>query len=413
MARPVWSETIDPGQAANAFNERQALCARDESALWGQDLCGPLLFVDPQTRSLVANQNTTDEFLRKDNGVFVGTLPENVAIGNTALEWKGVRWSMVMWPLPESPASRGDLLMHESWHRIQDSLGLPPSNPNCAHLATDTGRTWMRMEWRALGAALTAQNDLDRRRAIGDALTFRALRRQRLKGATETENALELHEGMAEYTGRRLSGQDNSAVAAAVAAADRGTSFVRSFAYASGPAYGFLLDGYGGSWRKQLTLRSDLGELLAHAADVAEPVSPMTSATSRGTHYGLARVQREEAATAREQRRQAREWTRQLIAGPLLHLGLDAKQVEFDPRTLFPLPPHGTVFPRLKVIDHWGTLTVDGGALLDEKWSLVTVAAPRDAAAMAGKGWTLQLNPGWAMSPGKRTGDFVVTRTDR
>ena len=81
---------------------------------------------------------------------------------------------------------------------------------------------------------------------------------------------LRLNEGLAEYTGVKLSAQSPAEFAMLADSnlrlgPDRHPNFVRSFAYVSGPAYGFLLDAAGENWRHGLTLQSDLGKLLAHA----------------------------------------------------------------------------------------------------------------------------------------------------
>jgi hypothetical protein len=47
-----------------------------------------------------------------------------------------------MWPLPEETTTRGTLLMHESYHRIQPALGLEGGGGlgTNAHLDTRAGR---------------------------------------------------------------------------------------------------------------------------------------------------------------------------------------------------------------------------------------------------------------------------------
>jgi hypothetical protein len=67
----------------------------------------------------------------------------------------------------------------------------------------------------------------------------------------------------------------------------------------------------------------------------------------------------------------------------------------------------------MQVIDGWGSIQVDGGALMAPDWSLLTVAAPADGAAggkLHGKGWTLELAPGWKLTPGARKGDFTLSQ---
>ena len=129
--------------AARVFAERQAACDRDRGRLWGVSLCGPLLFVDPATRAVVANRDSASLHGTARDGVVVGTLPASIVVANTAFALDGERWSMVVWPLPDDPIARGILVMHESWHRMQDSVGLPAANPPNDHLDTADGRFWL------------------------------------------------------------------------------------------------------------------------------------------------------------------------------------------------------------------------------------------------------------------------------
>src|SRR5262249_36659367 len=155
-----------------------------------------------------------------------------------------------------------------------DDLGLPATDTDNGHLASRDGRIWLRMEWRALREALIRDGD-ERRQAVADALVFRAYRRTLFAKANDAERRMELNEGLAEYTGFRLSGlppavlPDRAAVQ--LAQQEQEASFVRNFAYASGPAYGALLDACGLDWRRGASFQLDLGNLLGSALKVQLP----------------------------------------------------------------------------------------------------------------------------------------------
>ena len=196
---------IDPGLAKKYFREASSLWKNDAGKLWGRSLESPLIFVDRGTRQAVASKADKLGKLHADHGVFVGQLPEAIAVANYSVEWAGVKWTMVAWPLPKDRAQRAVLMMHESWHRVQVQLGFPQTGPRNDHLDTFDGRVWLQLEWRALASALGLPAE-KRRGAIEDALVFRAYRRSLFKTAVDEERALEMHEGLAEYTGVRLSG---------------------------------------------------------------------------------------------------------------------------------------------------------------------------------------------------------------
>jgi hypothetical protein len=348
--------------------------------------------------------------LRRRGPFYRGVLPPEINIANTAIDWHGLRWTMVAMPLPEDSVAVTRLLMHESWHRMQHELGIPQSSPVPVHLSTAAARILMRLEWRALSRALTADGAASRRRAIADAIAFRAKRHSDAGPAgAEAERALELNEGLAEYTGLRLSASTNRRALAAVglAQAEQRDSFARTFAYASGPGYGLLLDGADPRWRSRLTRDSDLALLLAEAARV-EPAADLVAARER--YGGRALADTEQAAEARRLQ-VANEWTALLVTGPVLRLTFDHMQIGFNPDNLVPIGG-GTVYPTLRVSDSWGILEVTGGAFIDEGWGGVSVTAPPDGNAHQGPGWALTLKEGWSIAPGPRPGDFQLLRPD-
>jgi hypothetical protein len=318
---------------------------------------------------------------------------------------------MVMWPLPTDKLERLRLMAHESWHRIQSDLGLPASSPSNEHLDTRDGRIWMQFEWRALAAALRNSPD-GRQRAIEDALTFRAYRRSLFPKTANGERAMEMHEGLAEYTGIRLSSESAAAeqtVQSLTAAEDRGT-FVWSFAYACGPAYGVLLDDASPGWRKGLTSQDDLGKLLEEALEVSLPSDLAGAARKRSVEYDAHDLVA--AENKREKDRQARteKHRKRFVHDPVLVIPLRQMSVEFNPSNLQPLDDLGTVYPTMKIADIWGILNATGGALMATNWSSVRVPAPSDldARPLVGDGWTLELKKGWTVVPGKRRSDYTL-----
>lgn len=407
---------IDIDLAKTYFGEARLLAESDGGKLWGKSLAGPVLFVDPRSRFAVANQADAESKLKPAGGVFVGTLPANVPLANTALRWAGTHWSMMLWPLPEDKTERSIMLMHESWHRIQSDLGLPSNDPTNAQLDTLEGRYWLQLEWRALARALAAPPD-QQRTAIEDALRFRQLRRGLFKGAVTQENALELHEGIAEYTGLKLSGLPAAEQRRLLIKrfetypAMLGT-FVRSFAYLSGPAYGFLLDQHAAGWLRKIKPGDDLGQLLATALDFKLATEPEDTGRERPKRYDSRRLWA--AETAREESRQKRvaAFRQLLVEGPVLVLPLGKQQMSFNPSEIVPIEGVGTVYPTLTLIAAWGKLEVHKAALIARDFKKAVVSAPVkfDGQLLEGDGWKLRLETGWKAVTGERKGDWTLVK---
>jgi hypothetical protein len=140
--------TIDPAAARGAFGELRAMCGRDGGTLWGVRLCGPTLFVERDTRAVVAN--TANVALKVSDGVFTGMLPKEIGIANTAVEWGGTHWTMVVWPLPQDAYARRVILAHESWHRVQSRLGFPNETQSFPGHGTVYPKIHLMDEWGAI-----------------------------------------------------------------------------------------------------------------------------------------------------------------------------------------------------------------------------------------------------------------------
>lgn len=405
---------IEKGAAIRCFSEAQGLSNRDGRKLWGKCLYGPMMFVDPNSRFAIANGPDAKGALHPSGGVWEGYLPEGVRFANTAMEWSGVHWTMVNWPLPEEGHLRQKLMMHECFHRIQKSLALEVKDHSCGHLDTKEGRIWLQLEWRALAEALVTQGPL-RRRAIQDALLFRTHRRSIFPEAATIEQDMELNEGLAEYTGIRSSARSEAQTLidalVALEAGARKPTFVRSFAYASGPVYGLLLDASTSTWRNQLKGHPDLGELLRKALAIRVLPRGEASAIKHATKYGLLELTQDEASRDEERKSKVAHFRSQLVEGSVLILPRTRDfNYSFDPNNVVPLGELGLVYPTIQGTDFWGTVDVSRGALMTAVDLRVPAPENLDARPLKGAGWSMDLAPGWNLLPDSRTGDYRLVQ---
>ncbi len=404
---------LTPEIARQCFAEARQVCEADSGRLWGVSLCGPILLADPKTHAVIANQADREGLLKSQDGVYVGTLPEDETIAGTLKQWAGVSWVMLPWPLPKESRERMHFFAHEMFHRVQGQLKLTAPDEPAPHLNTRDGRIWLQLEWRALRAALKSSGP-DRARAASDALLFRAYRRALFSGAATAERAQEFAEGLAEYTGVRLSADSESAaIERALRNVERAKgwpSFTRSFAYVSGPLYGLLLDHAKSDWRRDLSPEHDLGGLLQGALSISLPEKPEAEAKVHAKAYGVEQLTAAETARAEAWQKRIEEYRRRFVTGPLLVVPIRSMQFQFDPRDVHPLDDLGKVYPVMKMTDAWGILNVTGGALIANDWSKVVVPAPPELQArpLIGDGWTLELAAGWEVQAGQRSRDWVV-----
>ena len=411
----------DPAGVASVFRQASLISDRDAGHFWGQRLYGPMLIVDPVDMSVIANQPDGEGVLKRSGFVYTGVLPSSVIVSNTPAEWSGKRWTELLWPLhPKGDAVslvgedwRAVALAHEMFHRIQPSLGLTRAEIANVHLDTLQGRYLLQLEWRALAQALTASTAEARRAAAADAVLFRAERHRLFADAAMDEATLEIDEGIAEYTGVRL-GLETPQARTRYAVYDlsafvNAPTYVRAFPYASGPAYGLLLDSADPAWRGKFGAGQSLDQLLISAMRLPPP--ELSGLKAREAFYD-SNAMLYAFEVKRDQARQVHlsALRASLVDGPVLRLPLHHANYVFNPQTLQPLGDFGTVYPTLHLSDDWGLLQVDtGGALLDTKMKTAVVSAQGEALSKPdGGGWRLTLNRGWVLKPGYRTGDLIV-----
>ena len=303
------------------------------------------------------------------------------------------------------------MLVHESFHIVQQRLGLGVGTVSAEHLDSVDGRYWMRLEWRALARALRESGE-PRALAIREALAFRQARHARYPDKVETERALDINEGLASYTQAVLPAQSEAdAIASALdelTAAEGGESFVRTFAYASGPAYGLLLDAASPGWTRKVRASDDLAALLVRAL----AIQPVADAAAAAARYGGAQLRA--AEEQREQQRQARiaELRRQFVDGPVLVMPGGGGGLSNSLGAVV-IPDVGTIyFGAYRMKGEWGALEADKGVLVSTDGRSRRLPAPvrRDGATISGDGWTLKAAAGWVVREGARRGDYELVR---
>jgi len=423
----IIGQQIDTARALSALRDAKSACEMDAGVLWQHGLCGPIALVDPQTRLVIANDTVAGRRFVHLGDAILTTLPDNQYVANTSFQWGGRIWTMVALPLPRDRFARVDLVMHEVFHREQQALGLRQPDALNNQLDMRPGRTWLRLEYRALARALESLPDKrPARHHVESALLFRAQRRSLYPGSDSLEATLEIQEGLAEYTGQRLAmkltGEGTARVAKYVRDYESTPTFVRAFAYGTGPAIGVLLDEFDPEWRNAVRANRDIGGLLAEAIHFQRPRNLAAVARTRAQEYGWDEVDRTEAARDSAREPLMRGYHARLGEGPTITLrqSKDSLSWSYDPTELIAFDLYSTVYPSGNFSAPWGKLTVErGGVLVQNDFSRIRIGAQMtpgaaDTREIAGEGWTLSLNPGWSLAPDStRQRSFVVREVHR
>jgi len=383
------------------FSDIDSLLKVDNGKFWGSPLYGPLLFINPETRVFYTNENNSDNEFEKIGNIYRDSLPSEINIANTAINWNNKRWTMVMLPLPTDRVSRNNLIIHELFHGIQPTIGFENlQEMDNGHLDTYDGRLLLKLELEALEKALSTNDETERLSHIQNALTFRS-QRHKSSNIKQAENSLELNEGLAEYTGMMLSGRNASEMKIHLSESKSNLytnpTFVRSFAYQTIPYYGYLLSSKKPSWHREINSKTNLTDFFTNAFGIEIPKDKSIVNITNEFDYNFQQIQEEETKRERLKIGKIANLKSKFLEKPTLELHFQNMNISFDPRNITPLENIGTVYPNLRISDNWGILTVENEALLASDWSKVTITVPTMISdnLVSGDGWKLELNPEW------------------
>lgn len=393
---------VDQQRAQEYFKEVQAVCEREGGRLWGVSLCGPMVVADLRTQTIATSQPAPE-----------GPRPRLLGLVNAPIQWGGTTWGAYMWDfvINRTLRARRELFLHELFHTVQPKLGLKADALDPVQLDTVDGRYWLRLEWRALARALR-ESGTQRNAAVRDALAFRQARRMLYPSGAENERGIEIMEGLAAYTGTAAAAESTAdAIASALEIltdGETGESFVRTFAYMSGPAYGLLLDASSPEWRRKIRSTDDLGALLASAF----AVQPATNAVASAARYGGDEIRAAEQQRERLRQERLADLRRQFVDGPLLLIRGGGSGMSNSQGAVV-IPGVGTVyFGPFRFTTDSGSLEAEKGVLVESEGSVRRLPAPvrRDDVTVVGDGWTFTAKPGWVIREGSRRGDYEVVR---
>ena len=385
-------------KAAPCFENLKKVSDADNGKLWGKTLYGPTMFVDVQTRNLVANQQNKENTFTQKGDLFFGQLPEDIIIANTSISYCGEDWTCVIWDDSRDLLTSTQLLIHESLHRIQDEIGLPSCGSSNQHLDETEGELQLKLELGILKDLL--QNDSkDLTEGLRDAMTVRKYRQTMFPNGNE--NQFECHEGMAEYTAFKLLPLDNDneairkgLVAAAITKGMDGSGFGNSFAYLTGPAYGLLIDEMIPDWRNGIRSGKTIPDVISTVIPVPDTIdnAKMERISAR---YNLTDYLNKERSRLEARDKEDAELRDRFSESKWLVIPNDNINFGFNPsERLVAYDTIGVICNTMQLRGSFGTLEVGNGIMRTHNWSSFIIPYSEDHCDAK-----ISLNPGYAIEP--------------
>ncbi len=245
---------------------------------------------------------------------------------------------------------------------------------------------------------------------------FRKYRNILFPGSNETENQLELNEGLAEYTGFVISGRNKEQTKQHftdnINSFLKNPTYVRSFAYNTTPVYGYLLSQKDKYWNQKITANSNLTDVFIKALNIKIPADVKAAVEKISPEYDGASIIKEEQIREEKIKIRIAEYKAKLIEQPHLEIRFEKMNVSFDPRNILPIEDKGTVYPNIRVTDNWGILEVKNGALMYPNWDRMSISIPSkiNDQLVEGDGWTLQLNSNYTVKKDEKGNNYILIK---
>jgi len=230
-------------QAAEVLNRPES------KKLWNISLCAPVIIIDHMENKMyltaIDNGKVTDFKKEQWN--------DKVPLANSFFEYNDQRYVTIVYAALMNTSCEGriNLLAHEIFHLYQDSLGVGNAISTNYHMDEAKGRALLQIEMKALQQAL--YGDM---LSLYDALYIRAYRQKEYPN--NNEDLYELNEGLAEYTGVKLSASDIRAYVKDRLNYNIERGYTNAFGYFTGSAYATTLDDLYPAWKQDKDLNKGM-----------------------------------------------------------------------------------------------------------------------------------------------------------
>jgi hypothetical protein len=388
-----------PEKALGYFSQVKEICDSDNGKLWGKNLYGPIMFVERNSRHIIANMPDKDGLLRGRDGVFTGTFPKENLISNTPVLYGGTLFAVAPIPAEENEYRIRTVAVHSLFHMYQKEAGTSAYGFNTNNMDEKEARLLIKLEWKALRKSLTTSGE-EKQVAIRDALVFRGANREIYQKFARNENMFEDYEGLATFTYTMLcSGSHDEFLARILENLDRVyamQSYSRSYGFIHGALYATLLYDKGFNFSKIKTNDIDLGETVRNLYNIELPSVCRDVAGSLAMNYNIAEINTEEEKRLADLAENIHKQISNFTDRPVVFIELESPYFDFEPEDIHSLDTLGTLYNSIRVSDNWGKLTVNNvGCLVSNNLKFLRISARglrSEQRHVTGDNWVLNLS---------------------
>ena len=403
----------------------------DNGKLWGANLWNPNILVidyDKSIYSLVKLPNSKT----KDSVLFYTKFIDNeLSFTNTTQDFKGKKYATVMInAISDSSAT----FIHELFHLTHFAKNSNLRANPIEYLDKLDARLLLRLEYQALKNALSeADNNTGTSTVtsyLKDALIFRKTRQEKYKAYIDEELELETVEGLANYTGIKLSTIPNlyQRTINEINGREAAETYTRPFPYATGPAYGILFDYLKINWRQGFDKVYNYLEIYEKQFLKDQIVLNVNELLEAKRRNNFKKINEEETNRKLEFDKLIMYYTNKLITEPTLKASTINKDysMSFNMNGTLILDDYGIVYSGIKGTDHSnknfgdfhineGNNKLGEGGVLKLKNSTQTTYIFSKPIKITGNKiygdfYEIELNKGWKVVTLNEKGDMEIVK---
>lgn len=360
----------------------------ESKALWNVSLNAPIIIID--------HFNNKMFFTSIEDGRVQAIKEEpwdnKVPLANSFFDYEGKRYVTIIHAalMNSSCQQRINLLSHEIFHTYQKSLGIENQHSVNYYMDEIQGRALLQIELKALQAALSGDSI-----RLHDALYIRTYRQSLYPN--NNEDLYELNEGLAEYTGVKLSTENMQEYVKNRLNYDISRGYTNAFGYFTGSAYATILDQIYAEWRYD----KDLAKGLIYLIKKAEPQYAITINKSTLDKLLIKYDYAQIVANEKEELKSFGdiEKFKDLLKPETSKLCIANQKINFtyNPNDRVISLGDAVLLRNMSIMGEWGQIKAKNGIVRMNNWSAFYLLPPTNITnnAIQGDSYEIQINQGW------------------
>ena len=366
----------------------EILNRQESKDLWNISLNAPMIIVNPEENKMyfTAIEDGKIQSIKEESW------DEKIPLANSFFEYNGKKYVIIIHPalMYSSCEGRVNLLAHEIFHFHQNSLGIPNAMSKNFHMDEIQGRTLLQIEMKALQQVL--DGDLQ---SLQDALYIRAYRQNLYP--ENNEDLYELNEGLAEYTGDKLSIGNLRQYVKSRLNYNINSGYTNAFGYATGAAYAIILDEIYPQWKSDKDLSKGMIFLIKKSNPKYDVTVDDTSLKKLFDKYNYEKIILDEKDALKSFGDVAS--FEELLKPETPKLSIANNQINFsyNPNDRVIALTNAVLLRNITIMAEWGQISAQSGIVRLNNWSAFYLLPPTEITAdiVKGDNYKIKLNKGW------------------